>query len=103
MLALKILGSVALAVWILLGIGAACRYRSRGPICDPYPPEAAEAPTDPIEHAYATVGDTFGFGVKVPVVLGESDGPLFAAEVEAMVRRAGEGADVYREAPKEMP
>ncbi len=56
---------------------------------DVYEPAAS----DPVEKAYASVGDTFGFNTD--------DGPLFAAQVESMVRRAGDGEDVYDGAPKE--
>ena len=59
-----------------------------------YDPRFADAP-DPVEKAYTEAGDTFGFVSRMP------DGPLFAAEVESMVRRAAEGVDVYDGAPKE--
>jgi hypothetical protein len=88
LVAVLVLGVGAVLLTVILGALRLALRRLRR--VDPYEPAAAEAP-DPVERHYASVGDTFGFG----------DGPLFAAQVESMLRRAGEGVDVYDGAPKE--
>lgn len=86
--AVLVLGIAAVLLTLILGaLRVLWRWARRTDVYEP-------AASDPVERQYASVGDTFGFK-------SDPDGPLFAAQVESMLRRAGEGVDVYRDAPKE--
>lgn len=102
--------AIIVAVYLLCFATLLCTLeRARRTDVSPYPPEAAETP-DPVEQAYAEVGDTFGFErsrlldeVGPAIVAGQDlDNSLLMSEVEAAIAAYRRGEDVFKNAPKEM-
>lgn len=89
------------------------RLRALKDARDPYPPEAADAPDDPVEAAYVSAGDTLGFGVdrsteafdEVLTTIGPPPGwPVrksLDTELDDLVGRYRRGEDITAGAPRE--